>query len=112
LFDPPFLRKSASRDFKEFEPLNAEKSENRISADRESNLILVTGGAGYIGSHTVVELLQAGHEVVVVDNLSNSSPVALQRVARSPAGRRPSPRSTSATGSIWRGSSPSSGRQR
>ena len=35
--------------------------------------ILVTGGAGYIGSHTVVELQNAGYEVVVVDNLSNSS---------------------------------------
>ncbi len=34
--------------------------------------ILVTGGAGYIGSHTVVELLAAGHEVVIVDNFSNS----------------------------------------
>ncbi len=42
--------------------------------------ILVTGGAGYIGSHTVVELLQNGYEVVVVDNLSNSSEVSLQRV--------------------------------
>jgi len=42
--------------------------------------ILVTGGAGYIGSHTCVELLEAGYEVIVVDNLSNSSPVALQRV--------------------------------
>ena len=42
--------------------------------------ILVTGGAGYIGSHTCVELLEAGYEVIVVDNLSNSSPVALARV--------------------------------
>lgn len=42
--------------------------------------ILVTGGAGYIGSHTVVELQNEGHEVVVVDNLSNSSREALHRV--------------------------------
>ena len=42
--------------------------------------ILVTGGAGYIGSHTCLELLGAGHEVTVVDNLSNSSEVSLQRV--------------------------------
>ena len=42
--------------------------------------ILVTGGTGYIGSHTLVELYAAGHETVVVDNLSNSNPVALERV--------------------------------
>ena len=42
--------------------------------------ILVTGGAGYIGSHTVVELLNAGHEVAVVDNLSNASVRSLDRV--------------------------------
>ena len=48
--------------------------------------VLVTGGAGYIGSHTVIELLGAGHEVVVVDNFSNSSPEALRRV-RELAGR-------------------------
>lgn len=42
--------------------------------------ILVTGGAGYIGSHTCVELLDAGYEVIVVDNLSNSSAKALKRV--------------------------------
>ncbi|MFZ5485109.1 MAG: UDP-glucose 4-epimerase GalE [Pseudomonadota bacterium] len=44
--------------------------------------ILVTGGAGYIGSHTCVELLQAGLEPVVVDNFSNSKPEALHRVER------------------------------
>lgn len=43
--------------------------------------ILITGGAGYIGSHTCVELLEAGYEVIIVDNLSNSSPIALKRVA-------------------------------
>lgn len=42
--------------------------------------ILVAGGAGYIGSHTCVELLDAGYDVVVVDNLYNSSKVALERV--------------------------------
>ena len=42
--------------------------------------ILVTGGAGYIGSHTQVVLLEAGHEVVCLDNLSNSSPKAQERV--------------------------------
>ena len=42
--------------------------------------ILVTGGAGYIGSHTMVELLNAGHDVVVVDNLSNSKEESLKRV--------------------------------
>lgn len=42
--------------------------------------ILVTGGAGYIGSHTCVELLEAGYEVIVVDNLQNSNEEALRRV--------------------------------
>lgn len=42
--------------------------------------ILVTGGAGYIGAHTVVELLQAGHQVHVLDNLCNSSAKALERI--------------------------------
>lgn len=42
--------------------------------------ILVTGGAGYIGTHTVVELQNTGYEVVVVDNLSNASEKSLQRV--------------------------------
>ena len=43
--------------------------------------ILVTGGAGYIGSHTIIELYKAGHTTVVVDNLSNSNPEGLRRVA-------------------------------
>jgi len=44
--------------------------------------VLVTGGAGYIGSHTTVELLNAGHEVVCVDNLSNSKLEAVRRVEK------------------------------
>lgn len=44
--------------------------------------ILVTGGAGFIGSHTCVELLNAGYEVVVIDNLSNSSEESLRRVEK------------------------------
>ncbi len=43
--------------------------------------ILVTGGAGFIGSHTLIELYKAGHTAVVVDNLYNSNPEALRRVA-------------------------------
>lgn len=46
----------------------------------QKEYILVTGGAGYIGSHTVVALLEAGRNVVIVDNLSNSSLVALDRI--------------------------------
>ena len=42
--------------------------------------IFVTGGAGYIGSHTTLELLRAGHDVIVVDNLINSHEEALRRV--------------------------------
>jgi len=44
--------------------------------------ILVTGGAGYIGSHTIIELLNSGHKVVVADNLSNSSEESLRRVEK------------------------------
>ena len=42
--------------------------------------ILVTGGAGFIGSHTIVELLNAGHDPIILDNLVNSSPKVLQRI--------------------------------
>ena len=44
--------------------------------------IAVTGGAGYIGSHTIIELDKAGHSVVVVDNLVNSCEESLRRVAK------------------------------
>ncbi|MEH6892582.1 UDP-glucose 4-epimerase GalE [Bacillus sp. JJ864] len=44
--------------------------------------ILITGGAGYIGTHTCVELLNAGYEIIVVDNFSNSKPEALNRVRK------------------------------
>ena len=44
--------------------------------------ILLAGGAGYIGSHTAVELLEAGYDVVVADNFANSSPEAIRRVEK------------------------------
>ncbi len=50
--------------------------------------VLVTGGAGFIGSHTVVELLQADYEVVIIDNFSNSSPLVLSRIEEI-TGKRP-----------------------
>jgi UDP-glucose 4-epimerase len=50
--------------------------------------IVVTGGAGYIGSHTVVQLLEAGHDVVVIDNFANSKPSVLDRIEQV-AGTRP-----------------------
>ena len=51
-------------------------------------MILVTGGAGYIGSHTVVELLAKGNELLILDNFSNSSPKVLERI-ETISGRRP-----------------------
>lgn len=52
------------------------KGENRMSK------ILVTGGAGYIGSHTVVELLNNGEDIVILDNFSNSSPDVLDKIKK------------------------------
>ena len=42
--------------------------------------VLVTGGAGYIGSHTTIELVEAGYEVIIVDDFSNSNPVVIERI--------------------------------
>ena len=51
--------------------------------------ILVSGGAGYIGSHTCIELMAAGHEILVADNFYNSCQEALNRWSRSAAKRCP-----------------------
>ncbi len=55
-------------------------SNKSLARDHASTCILATGGAGFIGSHTCVELLDRGYRVVIVDNLSNSSSVALDRL--------------------------------
>ena len=44
--------------------------------------VLLTGGAGYIGSHTAVELIEAGHDVVIVDDFRNSNPKVLERLKK------------------------------
>ena len=56
--------------------------------DTDDMTVLVTGGLGYIGSHTCVSLLQSGRDVVILDNLSNSVPLVAQRI-EAIAGRKP-----------------------
>lgn len=57
--------------------------EGRLIAKKDLTMsILVTGGAGYIGSHTTVQLLETGHDVVVFDNFDNSHPEALRRIEK------------------------------
>lgn len=51
-------------------------------SDKKSGKILVTGGTGYIGSHTCVELMDGGYDVVIVDNFDNSSPEVINRIAQ------------------------------
>ena len=55
-------------------------SNKSLAKAPESTCVLVTGGAGFIGSHTCVELIERGYSVVVVDDLSNSSAKAIDRV--------------------------------
>lgn len=55
-------------------------SNKSLAAPHESQTILVTGGAGFIGSHTSVELLEQGYRIVIFDDLSNSSSVAVDRI--------------------------------
>ena len=57
-------------------------SNKGLAKPAEQTTVLVSGGAGFIGSHTVVELLDAGYNVVVVDNLYNSDIVAIDRIRR------------------------------
>lgn len=64
--------------------------------------ILLTGGAGYIGTHTAIELINAGHSVVVVDNLVNSSAEALRRVEQITGASIPFTPLTYATPSRWK----------
>ena len=55
-------------------------SNKSLAKDPADLCILVTGGAGFIGSHTCVELLNRGYRIVIVDDLSNSSEVAVERI--------------------------------
>ncbi len=71
-----------------------------LAKDPQDLTVLVTGGAGFIGSHTVVELLERGFNVVIFDDLSNSSPVAVDRVRQIVGIAADDPRLTFVEGSI------------
>lgn len=51
-----------------------------MASDASSQYVLCTGGLGYIGTHTVVKLLEQGHRVAIMDSCANASPVVLKRV--------------------------------
>lgn len=61
--------------------LIAIRGKRKLLDDFMKNKILVTGGAGYVGTHTCIALHQAGYDVVIYDNLSNSSREAVNRVS-------------------------------
>ena len=73
---PAFIRMFCGKSVYKEAALKGGKTEETKMA------ILVTGGAGFIGSHTVIELQNAGYDVVVVDNLANSSEKSLERVEK------------------------------
>ena len=62
--------------------LSPRRSSDALKDHVDRMKVLVTGGAGFIGSHTVLEMLQEGHEVTVLDNMHNASPESLKRVQK------------------------------
>lgn len=63
--------------------VSIQEHDQEHDTERDSIMnILVTGGAGYIGSHTIVELLGAGYDIVVMDNYSNSDPSVIDRIRK------------------------------
>ena len=63
-------------------------SNKSLAGEHNAQTILVTGGAGFIGSHTCVELLEAGHDVVILDDLSNASGTVIDKI-ETITGKRP-----------------------
>ncbi len=68
-------------------PFNEKLAKEKLARENPAMKILLTGGAGYIGSHTAIELLSRGFDVTIVDNLANSSRIAVDRI-ESLAGRQ------------------------
>jgi phosphoglycerate dehydrogenase-like enzyme len=89
----------------------AHNRSQKVKAESKHMKILVTGGIGYIGSHTVVELQSAGYDVVVLDNLSNAQLSVRDRVQRI-SGNSPLSKPTSAIARRWKQRSPSTSRKR
>src|SRR5947207_3809918 len=87
----PFLFSDSDLSIRDESPLNTPSTECGFGdgdieddrchrSDSDKRYTLVTGGLGYIGSHTLLELLKAGNNVIVIDDLSNSSLVVLKRI--------------------------------
>lgn len=74
------IKKTSSSELRSSETPQDEFAALRFQGGASKQTVLVTGGVGYIGSHTVLELLNAGYDVIVVDNLCNSNLRCLRRV--------------------------------